>query len=360
MMPKKRQLNSFNLAFLDIMFCGFGAVVLLVLIINARIVSDNKIKSEQLLVYISQLKADIDKSQQAQNSLSEQLSSNRRQQEKLKNTLTALAQQLVSLKNNKINNISQSGLLKQQIAELQQKIKQINKYNQQSQNTIKEEDKNKIRSYEGAGHRQYLTGLKLGGQRVMILLDSSASMLDETIVNIIVQRNLPDRRKQAAEKWQQAVNTVKWLVANLPENSRFMLTTFNKDSQLLAQNQWLNVSDRQIVDRLFKQLMTIVPAHGTNLYQAFSIIKNLPEKPDNIILITDGLPTLNNHQSLKTKVSAEERIHLFNQAIKLLPKNIPVNTLLLPLEGDPMAAYLFWKLAIDTNGSFMTPGRDWP
>ena len=32
----RRRISSFNLSFLDIMFCGFGAVVLLVLIINTN------------------------------------------------------------------------------------------------------------------------------------------------------------------------------------------------------------------------------------------------------------------------------------------------------------------------------------
>jgi len=33
---------------------------------------------------------------------------------------------------------------------------------------------------------------------------------------------------------------------------------------------------------------------------------------------------------------------------------------LLPMEGDAYAAAAFWKLAVDTNGSFLTPARDWP
>jgi hypothetical protein len=30
------------------------------------------------------------------------------------------------------------------------------------------------------------------------------------------------------------------------------------------------------------------------------------------------------------------------------------------MEGDPLAAALFWKLAVDTKGSFFTPTADWP
>jgi hypothetical protein len=30
------------------------------------------------------------------------------------------------------------------------------------------------------------------------------------------------------------------------------------------------------------------------------------------------------------------------------------------MEGDPMAAPAFWKLALATRGSLITPSRDWP
>jgi hypothetical protein len=37
-----------------------------------------------------------------------------------------------------------------------------------------------------------------------------------------------------------------------------------------------------------------------------------------------------------------------------------VNTLLFYMEGDPMAAYHYWQLAVTTNGSFLTVTEDWP
>ena len=42
------------------------------------------------------------------------------------------------------------------------------------------------------------------------------------------------------------------------------------------------------------------------------------------------------------------------------PEHVPVNILLYPMEGDPMAAPAYWKLAIATRGSFLTPSKDWP
>lgn len=61
-----------------------------------------------------------------------------------------------------------------------------------------------------------------------------------------------------------------------------------------------------------------------------------------------------------TTVTAVERLALFGKAAAALPDGIPVSTLLLPMEGDAYAAAAFWRLAIDSGGSFITPARDWP
>ena len=45
------------------------------------------------------------------------------------------------------------------------------------------------------GDRQYLTGLRVGGERILLLVDVSASMLDETVVNVLRMRNMSEARK---------------------------------------------------------------------------------------------------------------------------------------------------------------------
>ncbi len=39
---------------------------------------------------------------------------------------------------------------------------------------------------------------------------------------------------------------------------------------------------------------------------------------------------------------------------------VPVNVILFPMEGDPMAASSYWKLAMRSGGSFLSPPEDWP
>ena len=62
----------------------------------------------------------------------------------------------------------------------------------------------------------------------------------------------------------------------------------------------------------------------------------------------------------KGKILDVDRIEYFRDAISRLPKQIPINVILFPMEGDPMAAAEFWNLARITNGAFISPSRDWP
>ena len=73
---------------------------------------------------------------------------------------------------------------------------------------------------------------QLGGKRVLILLDASASMLDETIVNVIRRRNLEPAQRRSAPKWRRALASSEWLIANLPPDSRFQLYRFNTEAEI--------------------------------------------------------------------------------------------------------------------------------
>lgn len=122
----------------------------------------------------------------------------------------------------------------------------------------------------------------------------------------------------------------------------------------------MNVRDKDKLDGAIETLTRLIPAQGTNLEKAFIAAAQLNPKPDNIYLITDGLPTLGSRSSRKTTISGEDRLKLFNKAVDRLPKRTPVNTILTPIEGDPHAAITYWRLARATQGSFMSPSKDWP
>jgi len=358
-MVAKRKFSTFNLSFLDIMSCGFGAVILVFLIIKHDVNSNNELQQ-------SELQAEV-------NLLQEEVSQGEEHLVKIKNSLTQLNQNLVETDglakrvNNEIDAIKNKILLLDVEGDEQQRINM----EIQLQSLIVEKKKleqeiakgNNARRFSGYGDRQYLTGLKLSGERILILLDVSASMLDEKIVNIIRQRNMSNNIKKQSAKWQRSVRAVEWLVAKFPLESQFQLYTFNSRTQASAAEttgQWLSISDQKQLNNSLSKLRDIVPQGGTSLVNAFQSIASLDPLPDNIILITDGLPTQGVNKGNKSTISGKDREVLFKRSLERLPQGIPVNILLWPMEGDPMAASAFWKLALLTAGSFMSPSKDWP
>lgn len=360
MARKKRGFSTFSLSFLDIMSCGFGAVALIFLIIKHDVDNRAEVQTDYLNAEVSQLEEEIRIGQ-------ENLVA-------LRNTLSALNQEHVQAQGLARQilediNIAQGKLgefSSRDIEEEIQRLKQEKERLQADIEKLKAEDQQRGQDalrYRGDGDRQYLTGLKLGGTRILILLDSSASMLDEQLINIIRMRNMDDNVKLNAPKWRRAVSTVKWLAAQLPQESFYQVYHFNTDVAPAlkdTQGQWLRVSDQKQLELAMLNLNKLVPGNGTSLEKTFHAINALNPRPDNIILITDGLPTQGMSKPKRNTITGPEREKLFQKAITLLPKGVPINVILAPMEGDPMAAAHFWYLSQFTRGSFISPSRDWP
>ena len=136
--------------------------------------------------------------------------------------------------------------LQSDLRSLEQEVKRL-----QAQSPSDEDPGDRVRAFVGDGDRQYLTGLKVGGRRIMLLLDASASMLDETIVNIIRRRNLAPAVRRRADKWVRAVKTVDWLTTQLPAGSRFQIYSFNTLARSVVKGSdgtWLDSGDREALD----------------------------------------------------------------------------------------------------------------
>ncbi len=357
-MARKRRFSTFSLSFLDIMSCGFGAVALIFLIIKHDVDTRTESLHPELQAEVSLLEEEILDGEanlvRARNTVSEV------------DQRIAEAQGLARIINEDLNTvqaaIKNTDDPNQDISALQQQLQKL----QSEKQKLEQENEqlgNRARRFVGQGNRQYLTGLKLGGSHVLIMLDSSASMLDETIVNIVRRRNMDTQAKIASEKWQRALGTVEWLTAQLPAAANYQIFSFNTQAKAGisgSERQWLKVSDKAQMERMVDNLRQVSPENGTNLYQSFTALASLNPIPDNIFLITDGLPTQGRKTPKKNTITGPDRLKLFNEAIDLLPKGVPVNTILLPLEGDIMAAPAYWQLAQLTQGAFLTPSKDWP
>lgn len=364
-MRRRREVSVFGLSFLDVMFCGFGSVILLVMIINSQTLAQRKEVRQDLRGEVKRLESEVRTGEEylveIRNTLEEinreHTVAQGRSREVLKN-IDRTRLELATLDKETLAH-------REHINQLQSDLKRVDSDKQKLTAEREQADKQgrNVRKFLGEGDRQYLTGLKVGGKRIVILVDASASMLDETIVNIIRLRNLPDETKRRAEKWRRAVRTVEWLLSQLPIDSEFQVLVFNVDAKPLAGdggNTWMAANQNKNLNGVMTRLNRLAPSGGTSLYKAFESIRGLSPRPDNIILVTDGLPTLGKSGHSGGRVSGKKRLSYFNQAVRMLPDGIPVNSILFPIEGDPFAASEFWKLAIDSGGSFMSPSKDWP
>ncbi|MDH4039604.1 MAG: VWA domain-containing protein [Gammaproteobacteria bacterium] len=363
MARKKREFTTFNLSFLDIMSCGFGAVILVFLVIDHSIKTESKDLNRDLLSEVSMLEEDVRDGQaglvKLHNTLSEvdeQTVEAQGQATRITDDIANYEAMIAGLKKDGFTERTDIESLKAEIRSLEEEVKKLRQ-------SAEKDSGNSARTFVGEGNRQYLTGLNLGGRNIAILLDISSSMLADKLVNIIRLRNMDPATQRKADKWTRALSTVDWLTAQLPPGSKYQVITFNTKAAPALENtagKWLDVADQPQLEKLSAQLRKIVPSGGTSLENAFASLQQLSPVPDNIFLITDGLPTQGASPPRGNKVSGDERQRLYREAVRRLPRNVPVNIILGPMEGDPLAASEFWQLAVVSGGSFMAPSKDWP
>ncbi len=359
----RRGVSPLSLAFLDVMFCGFGAVILIFLILDHTSTVSNVESSPNLEIELNMLQREVvegvDGARELRNLLADETEAFERgevEAEELREQVELLLREIELLNNSGADSDQLRDRLLSDVESLETQIEDL-----QAQQF--ERAGNNVRQFLGDGNRQYLSGMFLGGQRILILVDSSASMLDETLVNIIRTRNMSDDRKMLAPKWRQVLRAADWITTQVPVTSRYQIWTFNTQVEAALPGDpqtWLEVADRDQLERAVDNLRATVPHEGTNLEQVFRLAAGMSPPPDNIFLITDGLPTVSGPGPATGLVKPRERIELFQQALDELPSGVPVNTILMPLEGDPSAAAVYWQLAITTRGSFLSPSKDWP
>jgi hypothetical protein len=360
-MAKKQAVSVNSLSFLDIMACGFGAVIIVYIMINQKIDIDGQLVEAELLAEVKKIEEEV--KEQTENLII------------LRNTAEEQEDEIVTTEQLAIEVINTIRQLESEIANLQQAgasqdksieelISKIKKLEEKAANVAADKTTGSaLRFMEGEGNRQYLTGMKLGGQHILILLDSSASMLDKTLVNIIRRRNMPDEQKLASKKWQRAIKTVEWITANMPNDANFQLFTFNAEAKPAIPGtdaDWLRAAERADTDGSIEAIKKTIPQGGTSLHNAFALAAQMEPQPDNIFLIIDSLPTMGIEPTKESLITAEERTKLFDSAVKARPEGSPINVILFPMEGDPKATIYYWELALRSGGSFLAPPEDWP
>jgi hypothetical protein len=339
------------------MSCGLGAVILIFLILK----HGESISPDQAQM----LEQDIESAKKDLITLTDSL-------QKKKNEITDLNSLIVN-KEELIKKVSNDLTIEKKSRD---KLLESNK---QAQKEIKEIEDSipDLISRSDDGERQYLTGLIIEGSHIVYLLDTSASMMDENIQNIF-RLSLLDEKSKNTKKWKRAKDSLTWLTARLPKNSKFTILTFDQDVKSHTNNKWLSSGNSFEVNGALSSALKEIPENGTNLEKALERTKQMFPLPDAVYIITDGLPTLGEPMSqfyqkvisgeqrkcLKpsSSITSECRHVLFQKAKEnyLSGKKIKTSTILLPLQGDPRAGSDYWNLGLQSGGTLISPSRDWP
>ena len=335
-MKRRRQIQSSALSFIDCICCGFGAVLLLFILTAKKQMNQEATDSRQTLEALEILQREISVSKAEQQTIDAKLASLDPQPDVKATDLTQLNDQLANL--SKAIETKNAAL-----AYLDEETK--------ATEAIAGKDR-------PSADRSYLSGLRLQGPRVLILLENSGSMLAEnanSALEIIRSGN-----GNQSEKWLRAKAAVRAVLAAIPKNTKVAILQMNQQTTPLTgtlENPYIDpYNNTELID-LSDRLEGLEASGGANLLNALITVRNLKDRPSSLLLIGDGLPTAPNPTG--RTLSESNRVKLFHNAMAARP-NFPFNVLLLPFEGDPSAAGLFWKLSSRTNGITLIPNKDWP
>jgi hypothetical protein len=366
MARRRRKFDIFSMSFLDTICCAFGAIVLLYMILNAAGSRAFQNETSELSAEVNKLEEEVLRGLSDLVVLRNSLKSTTTEAERAEGLSDRVLDETAKLTEQLADSDKSAVSRREAIEKLKADLKQLEESQKRLVAGTPAPGKpgNRVKGFVGTGDRQYLSGLKLGGERIVILVDVSASMLDETVVNVIRLRNMAESRRLQSEKWRRTVATVDWLTAQIPAKSKFQVIAFNVKAWPIVPNstgRWLDGSDAQALTDVVVNLRRTVPADGTSLENAFALMNTLSPAPDNVFIITDGLPTQGaTPPAIKKTIDGDGRLRLFERALGKYPNRVPANIILMPMEGDPAAPGAFWTMARRTNGSFLMPAKDWP
>jgi outer membrane murein-binding lipoprotein Lpp len=364
-MARRRQFQVFTLSFLDTITCGFGAVILLFTLISAQSGVTRMRKANELSSDVSRIEEQVLDGYKNLAALRNTLEKTADEKARAAGRADRVLADVAKMREELSHYAGDSLARRESIEKLRADVRSMDEGMRRLEGgTINQGPAGEnLASFRGTGNRLYFSGLKVAGDHIAILVDASASMLDDTIVNVLRDRNLPESQRLATRKWRRNVDTLRWLTAQIPPTSKFQVISFNTRAKYLARSgnpEWADGSDPRERNAALSILQSTVPRDGTSLINAFNAANRLQPKPDNVILVTDGLPTQGESGDTRGLVRASQRLSLFESARKAIPGGAHVNVVLFPMEGDGAAPYVFWRLATASGGVFLVPSADWP
>ena len=337
MRPKRKPIDIGFVAFIDVMACGLGAVILLLVIVDFN--------TDEILPIIAGLPTQeiaVSSSEETRSELEGRLKNLRSTSKKLSSSVASLTVALLDV-------------------EIQTQV--IEESTQKPPEPIKIDT---TRNFSGE-----LIGLKVDGGSIVVLLDTSSSMYSKTLIDNIYYAIAPSlAASNSSSKWRQAQGITRWLIDVAPDKARLKVASFSESTRALTSG-WRTPDE--VRAGFASGIAKLYPEGGTNLKSAFDWLAKQGSSGSQVFLITDGLPTkisgrnaLSNFFSACSRdpkgfVSGECRLQILRKSVQAIANSsIELNVILLPLEGDPKAAPAFWALAKSKQGILFVPEDKWP
>ncbi len=362
----RRKVEVFSLSFLDVICCGFGAVILLYTILSAQSSMIRSRVTENLSAAVSKLEEEVLVGARNLVLLRNTLQKTESETTAASSRATRLIEELQRKREESSIYDADTVAKRERIEKLKSDVRSLEESTRRLEASAKVETPRaeRVGAGKGIANRRYLTGLALRGKRILLLVDRSASMLDEDLVNIIRLRNMPEASRRAAPKWRRAVDISNWVVSQVPSASQFQVYVYNTSAQPLLEGtagKWLQGGDNAQLDKAATALDALVPQDGTSLLNAFRALRDVTPAPDQVVLITDGMPTQGaTAPAIRKFIDVSGRARLFDEAVRSITLKAPIDVVLLPLKGDLPASHRYWMLARSTKGAFVMPSPDWP
>ena len=368
-----RTAPGFGLAFLDVLCCGLGSAVLLLLIVKHGPADANTMDQ----AYIDSQTRSVQERIAAAEAHRAGLLSRLAGQEK------ALARDTAALHTLSAHERAQAAryaALLDQLRSERATLRENGASLQALQRAAAEPAEVETRPYG-----RQLTGINIEPDRVAIFLDRSASMLHSSLVEIVRLRVSAPALKRNAEKWAAAREAARWAYRQLPDGTRFQFFTYAGDLRDIAgatpqtrqriswQVKGNPGADGKALDAALAQAM---PDGPTNLKQVFETAASLVPKPRQVLILTDGYPSVPGNRRLASLrgcptprkgatpvLSPRCREAVYLDAVEVVSRRlagVPVDVILFPLDGDANAVRGYWLLSALSGGRMLTPAKGWP
>ncbi len=351
MARRVRKTEGFNISFIDVMSCGLGAVILLLILV--------KYKTELPHAQASALSAEIagaqDQNRERSQSVVElqaRVSAERAELADLTGRLRGLAGAVAAQKARNESLVKRAGDLERRAVSASAAPAPV--------------------PVSGKRLQDYLLGIRVEGKKIVMLIDSSASMADERLINIIKYKISSRAARSKAPKWRRTRRIVDWLVARVPAESDYKVIRFAEKAEVVGGRGWKKGADPAAAAAVKSALTRVAPAGGTNLEAAVAMMRREAQGFTNVYIVTDGLPTKGGKKlssffsgcasivGRSASISGECRARLLRKIVDDYKEQAKVNVVLLPLEGDPLASFAFWQWTSGTRGLLISPETSWP